>query len=242
MKIYIINILKLLSIIFTISNCHESQVKSGECSPEQTKSLREKIIDAWFEPHERDNVLQKIQINLIWQKRLAQILENGNSKKFKKELDTCDQVIGLRQCVCPISIPLIGQAVLHGKIDHVDQMIKYDFNPNIEYLGMTPLNIALRKVDYRLLNILLTSPKIDLNKLDSAGFSPLNIAMISNNSTQIAILLNHGASIIDPKTTIYNIDLKNCKNIISPIKNLIADYSEGVKIARTPYERWLSKN
>jgi hypothetical protein len=242
MKIYIINILKLLSIIFTISNCHESQVKSGECSPEQTKSFQDQLIDAWFGKHQRENIQKRIQTNLIWQKRLAQVLENGNSKKFKKELDTCDQVIGLRQFICPITIPLIGQAVFHGKIDHVDQMIKYDLNPNIEYFGMTPLNISLRKTDYRLLNVLLNSPQIDLNKLDSAGFSPLNIAMISNNSTQIAILLDHGASVIDPKTTIYNIDLKNCKNIVPSVKNLIADYSEGVKIARTPYERWLSKN
>jgi ankyrin repeat protein len=106
---------------------------------------------------------------------------------------------------------------------------------------MTPLNIALRKVDYRLLNLLLTSPKIDLNRLDSAGFSPLNIAIMSNNLTQVSILLDYGATIIDPKTTIYNIDLKNCKNIIPSIKNLMADYSEGVKIARTPYQRYAEK-
>jgi hypothetical protein len=242
MKIFNLQVLKLLLISFIITYCHENPIKSPESSPEQTKILREKIIDAWFEPHERNNIRQKIQTNLIWQKRLAQALDNNNSKKFKKELDSCDEAIGLRQFICPISIPLIGQAVFHGRLDDIDQMIKYDFNPNIEYLKITPLNIALRKVDYRLLNVLLTSPKIELNKLDSAGFSPLNVAIIANNVTQVSILLDYGATVIDPKTTIFNIDLKNCKNIISPIKNLIADYAEGVKVARTPYERWLSKN
>lgn len=242
MKIVNFNILKYILFSFIIIHCQEGSIKNQESSPELNKNIHEQIFESWFEAHERDHVRQKVQINLIWQKRLAQALENGNSKKFKKELVACDQVIGLNQFICPILTPLIGEAVMRGRIDDINEMIKYDIDPNIEFLGVTPLNIALKKFDYRSLNVLLTSPKIDLNRLDSFGFSPLNIAIIANNLTQIEILLDHGATVIDPRTTIFNIDLKNCKTILPRIKNLIYDYSERNKISRTAYERWLEKN
>jgi hypothetical protein len=241
MKSHNLNILKSILFSFIITNCHEGSIKSQEISPESTKSFQDKLIDSWFGPHERENIIRRIQTNLIWQKRLAHSFDSGNSKKFKKELASCDEAIGLRQFICPIYTPLIAQAVFHGRIDDIEQMIKYGFDPNAEFFGATPLNIALKRLDYSSLNVLLTSPKIDVNKLDSAGFSPLNIAMMTNNPTQLETLLDHGATTIDPKTTIFNIDLKNCKTISPSIKNLIFDYSERNKIARTAYQRWVEK-
>jgi ankyrin repeat protein len=247
MKSLNLSIIKLSLISFITINCQEllintKESNSQESSPEPTQSFQDQLIVKLFGEHERENVQKKILTNLSWQKRLGQAMDDRNKKKFKKELDACDEAIGLHQFICPIQTSLVGEAAFRGLTDNVEQMIKYDFNPNAEYNGSTPLNIALKKFNRGLLNLLLTSPKIDVNKIDSTGFSPLMISLMSNNVNHVSILLDHGATTIDNTTSIFNIDLKNCKHMTPEIKELIFDYSERNKIARTPVERWLDKN
>jgi hypothetical protein len=217
-------------------NCQEN---NNTVTP--TKRLRDELIDSYFQPEYRDHIRQKVENNIIWENRLQQALDNVKKDKFRKELLVCDQVIGLRQFICPICKPLVGDAVMRGRTDAIEAMIEYEFDPNMGFFGVTPLNIALKKLDFKSFMILLNSPKIDVNKIDLGGFSPLNIAIILKNETMVSLLLDHGATLIDPKTSIFNIDLNACKKITPEIKLIIHDYAMRNKIARTPYERWLEK-
>ncbi|KAL7674594.1 hypothetical protein ACOME3_000871 [Neoechinorhynchus agilis] len=91
----------------------------------------------------------------------------------------------------------LHKAVIHDRPECVEVLIDAKADPNVMYMGDTPLSIASRHNRKRICQILLRSPDIHTNHRNDRGGTPLHFAAaaIVDDPECVDILVSHGAKV-----------------------------------------------
>ncbi len=95
------------------------------------------------------------------------------------------------------SMAAIHKAVIHDRPECVEALMDGKADPNVSYLGDTPLSIASRHNRERICQILLNYKETNVNHRNDQGGSPLHFACAAlvDSPTCVEMLIRYGAKV-----------------------------------------------
>ena len=95
------------------------------------------------------------------------------------------------------SMTALHKAVIHDRPDCVEALMEGKADPNVAYLGDTPLSIAARHNRERICKVLLNYRETNVNHRNDQGGTPLHFACAAlvDTPTCVEMIVNSGAKV-----------------------------------------------
>ena len=126
------------------------------------------------------------------------------------------------------------EAVSHERVSCVESLLGYGADVNRSATNTTPLHVAVLRGNRRIVQLLLDSPSIQLNALNSHGRTALWLASWSNNRFIAHLLIQMGA-----KIDIADIHIAETKGYIGMMDFLILERKATIVRTRMPFAQFL---
>lgn len=96
------------------------------------------------------------------------------------------------------SMAAIHKAVIHDRPECVQELMEAKADPNVIYMGDTPLSIAARHNRERICRILLAHRETNINQRNDQGGTPLHFACAAlvDSPSCVQMLIERGAKVV----------------------------------------------